>query len=76
MTYRTIIVELQPDRFPAARLTAARALAQRFGAALVGMHVMPPPYVPVLWEGGGAVSISARRSSRHKPRPSRKPNNA
>ena len=55
MTYRTIIVELQADRFPAARLTAARALAQRFGATLVGMHVMPPPFVPALWEGGGAV---------------------
>ena len=57
MTYRTIIVELQADRFPAARLTAARALARRFGASLVGLHVMPPPFVPALWEGGGAVYL-------------------
>ena len=57
MSYRTIVVELQADRFPAARLTAARALAQRFGASLVGMHVMPPPFVPALWEGGGAVYL-------------------
>jgi nucleotide-binding universal stress UspA family protein len=57
MSYRTIIVELQADRFPAARLIAARALAQRFGAALVGTHVMPPPFVPALWEGGGAVYL-------------------
>ena len=51
MTYRTIVAELQADRFPAARLTAARAVAQRFGATLVAMHVMPPPVVPALWEG-------------------------
>ena len=57
MTYRTIVVELQADRFPAARLTAARALARRFGASLVGLHVMPPPFVPALWEGGGAVYL-------------------
>jgi nucleotide-binding universal stress UspA family protein len=55
MIYRTIVVELQADRFPAARLTAARALAHRFGATLFGLHVMPPPFVPALWEGGGAV---------------------
>jgi nucleotide-binding universal stress UspA family protein len=57
MSYRTIVVELQADRLPAARLAAARALARRFGASLVGMHVMPPPFVPALWEGGGAVYL-------------------
>ena len=55
MSYRTIVVELQADRLPAARLAAACALAQRFKATLVGLHVTPPPFVPALWEGGGAV---------------------
>lgn len=59
MSYRTIVVELQADRSPAARLTAARAMARRFEASLVGLHVVAGPVMPTIWEGGGAVYIGA-----------------
>ncbi len=57
MGYRTILVELEADRPPAPRLKAARALALRCDAALIGMHVMPKPFVPVLWEGAASVYL-------------------
>jgi nucleotide-binding universal stress UspA family protein len=47
MAYRTILVELADDRELAPRLRVARGLAERFDAVLIGMHVMPPPFVPV-----------------------------
>jgi nucleotide-binding universal stress UspA family protein len=47
MTYRTILVELNAAAPAEERLEAARALATRFDARLVGMHVVPPPVLPV-----------------------------
>ncbi len=47
MAYRTILVELADDSALEQRLQTARALAGRFDAALVGMHAMPPPFIPV-----------------------------
>jgi nucleotide-binding universal stress UspA family protein len=46
MAYRTILVELADDRELAPRLRLARGLAERFDAVLIGMHVMPPPFIP------------------------------
>jgi hypothetical protein len=57
MTYRTILVDLCANEPVEQRLTAARSLARRFDAALVGMHVVPPPFVPTMWEGTGAVYL-------------------
>ena len=72
MGYRTILVELQADRSPAARLSVACAMARRFDAHLIGLHVAPEPYVPVLWEGGGAVYLGPN-SWTCSARPSRRP---
>lgn len=57
MAYRTILVELGGDDGLEPRLQTARALAGRFDAALVGMHVMPPPFVPMA--DGGAMPYLA-----------------
>ncbi|HEX6142416.1 MAG TPA: universal stress protein [Geminicoccaceae bacterium] len=46
MTYRTILIELQPDGPIEARLRSAQAVARRFEAMLIGMHVMATPFVP------------------------------
>ena len=46
MAYRTILVELADDRELEPRLRLARSLADRFDAVLIGMHVMPLPFVP------------------------------
>ena len=46
MAYRTILVELADDSGLEPRLQVARRLADRFEAALIGMHVMPPPFIP------------------------------
>jgi nucleotide-binding universal stress UspA family protein len=46
MAYRTILVELADDSGLEARVQTARALGRRFDAVLVGMHVMPPPFIP------------------------------
>jgi hypothetical protein len=45
VAYRTILVELVYDSGLEARLRVARILARRYGATLVGMHVMPPPFI-------------------------------
>ena len=45
MAYRTILVELVYDSGLEPRLRVARILARRYGAMLVGMHVMPPPFI-------------------------------
>src|SRR6478736_590737 len=50
MTYRTILVELAAGRVEA-RLHAAHALARRFDAALVGMHVIPAALEPAVAQG-------------------------
>ena len=57
MAYRTILVELAGDSGLEARLQTAQALARRFDAVLVGMHVMPPPFIPMA--DGGAVTYLA-----------------
>ena len=49
MSYRTIVVELQADRAPAARLNAAHAVARRFEASLVSLHVVAGPVMPTIW---------------------------
>ena len=46
MPYRTILVELAGDSGLEPRLRVARSLADRFHAILVGMHVMPLPFIP------------------------------
>jgi len=46
MGYRTILVELASDSGLEPRLQVARSLANRFDAVLIGMHVMPPPFIP------------------------------
>jgi nucleotide-binding universal stress UspA family protein len=53
MMYRTILVELNAEAPAEERLEAARALATRFGAMLVGMHVVPPVVLPI-GDGGMA----------------------
>src|SRR5689334_18054415 len=50
MTYRTILVELAAGRVEA-RLDAAHALARRFDATLVGMHVIPSALEPAAVQG-------------------------
>lgn len=54
MTYRTILLELQDDPQNDARIECARRLAQRFDAELVGIHVSPPPFLPVGFGEGAA----------------------
>lgn len=56
MTYRTILLDLSTDGPVEARLDAARSLASRFGAALVGLHVTPSLDVAA-WQGGWSVHI-------------------
>jgi nucleotide-binding universal stress UspA family protein len=46
MAYRTILVELADDSGLERRLQVGRSLADRFQATLIGMHVMPPPFIP------------------------------
>jgi nucleotide-binding universal stress UspA family protein len=46
MTYRTILLELADDSGLEQRLQVGRSLADRFQATLIGMHVMPPPFIP------------------------------
>jgi nucleotide-binding universal stress UspA family protein len=47
MAYRTVLMALTGDNGLEARLQTAQALARRFDAVLVGMHVMPPPFIPI-----------------------------
>lgn len=54
MTYRTILLQLADDAGNEARLRAALALAGRFGARLLALHVTPPPIVPVGYGEGAA----------------------
>lgn len=54
MTYRTILLELQDDAHNDARIECARGLAQRFSAELVGIHISPPPFLPLGFGEGAA----------------------
>jgi nucleotide-binding universal stress UspA family protein len=46
MAYRTILIELADDSGLERRLQVGRSLADRFQTTLIGMHVMPPPFIP------------------------------
>ncbi len=48
MDYRTVLVALTGDRGLEALLRIAQAVAKRFDALLMGMHVMPPPFIPLI----------------------------
>jgi len=56
MAYRTILVEAADDGALKARLQTACALAGRFDAVLIGLHVMPAPYVPVALGDGAYLA--------------------
>ncbi len=47
MGYHTLLVNVDDDPKLEERLRTARALAQRFDAFLLGLHVVPPPVLPV-----------------------------
>jgi nucleotide-binding universal stress UspA family protein len=52
--YRTILLELLDDARNDARVERGKQLALRFEAELVGIHVSPPPFVPVGYGEGAA----------------------
>ena len=54
MAYRTILLELVDDPQGEARIEFACRLAARFEAELVGIHIAPPPFVPVGYGEGAA----------------------
>lgn len=54
MTYRTILLELVDDPHNDVRVECARRLALRFDAELVGIHVSPPPFLPMGFGEGAA----------------------
>jgi nucleotide-binding universal stress UspA family protein len=54
-SYRTILVDLSGEHSMAPRLELAKALALRFRATVIGMHVMPELYVPAALRGEAAV---------------------
>lgn len=58
MSYRTILAELTTEGSVEVTLPVARELGGRFGAAVVGMHVLPVPYLPSAWEGGASVYLA------------------
>ena len=66
MSYRTILVELAGDSGLEARLQAARELAGRFDAALIGMHVMPPPFIPASYGEAAAYLGPDLIEAQHK----------
>ena len=46
MSYKTIVVHVDHDRRASVRIQAAAALANRFGAHLVGLHATTPARIP------------------------------
>ena len=56
MSYRTILLELVDDPQNDPRIECGRRLAVQFGAELVGIHISPPPFIPVGF-GEGAVYV-------------------
>lgn len=57
MSYRTILVDLCGSGSMQARVAAARTLAVRFDATLMGLHVMPVPVVAPIWDGGAGAYL-------------------
>ena len=47
MAYRTMLVALTGDSGLEPRLHTAKGLAGRFDAVLIGMHVVPLPFIPI-----------------------------
>ena len=72
MTYGTILVEVTDDSGLEPRLRVARVLADRFDAALIGMHVMPPPFIPgsygdaTAYFGPDLIETQRRRTGRSR----------
>lgn len=54
MSYHTILLELVDDAQLDNRIACGRDLASRFEAELVGIHISPPPFVPVAYGEGAA----------------------
>lgn len=54
MAYRSILLELVDDAQNDARIACGLGLAERFEAELVGIHISPPPFVPVGYGEGAA----------------------
>lgn len=54
MSYRTILLELLDDPENDTRIECAKRLAEQFDAELVGIHVSPPPFLPVGFGEGAA----------------------
>ena len=59
MGYRTILVDLSTGRPVGGGLGVAHRLADRFKAALVGLHVVPQPVMPVGVYGDPAAYLRA-----------------
>jgi nucleotide-binding universal stress UspA family protein len=57
MAYRTMLVALSGEGGLEARLHAAQALARRFDALLVGMYVVPPPFILIPDGAGVAYAV-------------------
>jgi len=72
MAYPTILVELADDSGLEPRLKVARDLAARFKAALIGLHVMPPPFIPGAYGEAAAYLgpdlIEAQRAANQQTR--------
>jgi nucleotide-binding universal stress UspA family protein len=72
MGYRTILVELADDRGLESRLQVAQTLAGRFGAALIGLHAMPPLFIPGAYGEAAAYLgpdlIEAQRAANQETR--------
>lgn len=70
MTYRTILVDLAAERPVGPRLDVASALASRFQATLLGMHVMPAPFASAGMYGEASVYVGPEliEAQRHADR--------
>jgi nucleotide-binding universal stress UspA family protein len=66
MSYRTILVHVADDAGVEARLHAARALAFRFDAVLVGMYVAEPPFVSMGRYGEAAIYLGPEIIEAHR----------
>jgi len=69
MTYRTILVVIADDDALESRLQIGCALANRFGAVLIGMHVIPPIVADYYDEGAGYIGpelIEAQREANRR----------
>ena len=56
MVYKTMLAALTADSGLEARLHTAKALAGGFDAVLIGMHVVPLPFIPIA-DGDAAIYV-------------------